>query len=93
MGTNDKGIGIVIGSKVRRSHTCNHKPNQLDWKQSHTGFNEYEYNVLLPVGTGDPVHGTSLDFPEHLEDPVTRAFTVMDRARPTASRLSLQLAM
>ena len=51
MGTSNKSKGI-IGSI--RAHNGNHKPSQLDWKQSHTRFNYYEYDTLKCAPASDP---------------------------------------
>ena len=69
MDTNDDGKGI-IGSI--RDHNGSHNSSQLDWKQSHTRFNYYEYDMLKCAPASDPwslvVRSSNLDFLEHLED-------------------------
>ena len=70
MDTSDEVIGI-IGSVC--GYNGNHEPSQLDWKQSHTRFDYYGYDMLKCTAASYPqnsvVRGTGLDLLEHFEDP------------------------
>ena len=51
MDTIDEEIGIISSIIV---HNGNHESSQLDWKQSHTRFNYYEYDTLKCAPASDP---------------------------------------
>ena len=69
MDTADKVHGII---RSIRGHNANHKPSQLDGKQSHARFNYCEYDTPKCAPASDPenlvVRSTRIDFLEHLED-------------------------
>lgn len=67
--TSNERIGVI--SSIR-SHRGKNEPDQLNGKQRHARFNQYEYDT----SKRSPARGTQvsllwggLDLPEHLEDP------------------------